>query len=88
MRYSTRKPEPGPNIQQPIAATQKRREILGPQRISHTPPNTDPPRHRCIRRPLSKYLTPAQPHQQQKHSTSFVDSLTNPTRESGEATYK
>ena len=36
------------------------------------------------RRISRKYHTPAQLHQQQKHLTLFLDSFTNPTRESGE----
>ena len=37
---------------------------------------------------LSKYYTSAQFDQQQKHSTPFVNSFSNPTGESGEVIYK
>ena len=37
---------------------------------------------------LSKYYTYAELDQQQKHSTPFVNSFSNPTRESGEVIYK
>ena len=37
-----------------------------------------------LRALLSKYQTPALLYQQQKHSTPFIDSFTNPTSESGE----
>ena len=42
------------------------------------------PTHTHIRRLLSKFQTPAQLDQQQKHPVPFVDFLTNPTGESGE----
>ena len=41
-----------------------------------------------ILRLLSKCYTPEQLDQQQKYSTPFLDSFSNPTCESGEVIYK